>query len=191
MFKKLIIVLTALSVITAATTVISQPKQLNPDKTKIAIIQKVIEATPNVPTKDEIADRQIEQRKIEIALQNKKEKEAQEALNKQKQTAKTVAVKTTAKAIYTATFDVERWRPIVAKYPWPVEQAMLTMKRESGGNPYSVSRTDDHGLFQIHRGLATYGTRIYDPEFNIKLAYENYYAKRGWRPWYAVRGILW
>ena len=36
-----------------------------------------------------------------------------------------------------------------------------------------------------------YGEKIYDPEFNISLAYNNYYKTRGWTPWYAVRGILW
>jgi len=89
--------------------------------------------------------------------------------------------------------NCEAYRGLVSKY-FPAEQvdnALLTMKLESGCNKDAVSPTDDHGLFQINKGLKTFGKQIYDPEFNVKLAYEGFYAKRGWRPWYAVRGILW
>jgi len=92
-----------------------------------------------------------------------------------------------------ATSGVEQWRPLVAKY-FPanqVDNALLTMSRESGGNPRAVSRTNDHGLFQINGGLQTYGEKIYDPEFNVSLAYNHYFKNRGWTPWCAVRGILW
>lgn len=60
------------------------------------------------------------------------------------------------------------------------------MSKESGCNPNAVGRTNDHGLFQINKGLAIHGKKIYDPEFNVRLAYEGYYKKRGWNPWYAV-----
>lgn len=87
----------------------------------------------------------------------------------------------------------DSYRGLVTKY-FPanqVDNALLTMRLESGCNPRAVSLTNDHGLFQINNGLANHGTVIYDPEFNTKLAYEHYFSTRGWTPWYAVRGILW
>lgn len=56
------------------------------------------------------------------------------------------------------------------------------MLAESGGNPDAESRTDDQGLFQIHDGYSTYGDRVFDPSFNIQVAY-GYYSRRGWEPW--------
>jgi soluble lytic murein transglycosylase-like protein len=89
---------------------------------------------------------------------------------------------------------VEKWRGLVAKY-FPsnaVNTALSIMACESGGNPNAVSHTNDHGLFQINGGLQAYGEKIYNPEFNIKLAYTNYYATRGWQPWVCASklGIL-
>lgn len=87
--------------------------------------------------------------------------------------------------------SVEQWRPLVAKY-FPanqVDNALKIMACESKGNPNSVSRTNDHGLMQIHNGLAAYGQQIYNPEFNIRLAYTNYYARRGWQPWSCRRKV--
>ncbi len=78
------------------------------------------------------------------------------------------------------------YKPLVEKYDWPVETAMLVMSEESGCNPNKVSNTDDHGLFQLH------GIRIYDPEQNIAYAYHNKYvtsrrgAPRNFSAWYAV-----
>lgn len=84
---------------------------------------------------------------------------------------------------------VEQWRSIVAEYDWPVDQALAIMKCESGGNPNSVSRTNDHGLMQINKGLALYGEQIYDPAFNIAIAYKFYYSQRGWQPWSCARKL--
>lgn len=87
--------------------------------------------------------------------------------------------------------NVEQWRSLVAKY-FPasqVDNALRIMACESKGNPNSVSRTNDHGLMQIHNGLAIYGQKIYNPDFNISLAYSQYYAKRGWSPWSCSKKI--
>jgi len=89
------------------------------------------------------------------------------------------------------TAGVEQWRPLVAKY-FPanqVDNALKIMACESRGNPNAVSRTNDHGLMQIHKGLAIHGQKIYDPEFNIQLAYNNYYKTRGWQPWTCRRKV--
>lgn len=66
----------------------------------------------------------------------------------------------------------------------------LVIQKESGGRANAVSRTNDHGCFQIHDGLQDYGRAIYNPELNARVAYAKYKI-RGYRPWYAVRGILW
>ncbi len=87
--------------------------------------------------------------------------------------------------------NVEKWRPLLEKY-FPanqVDNALRIIECESKGNPNAISRTNDHGLMQIHNGLQIYGTRIYDPEFNIQIAYNNYYTKRGWKPWTCSRKL--
>lgn len=173
---------------------VAQPTEVpKTKKENVKKIQEVVEMKlPKTgPTKDEVARAQIAQRQAlvakQIELENLKKQEEQKKADEAAQTAK-MAVKQVAVA--SASYNVEQWRSIVAKYPWPVDQAMLTMSRESGGNPRAISKTDDHGLFQIHHGLANYGQAIYDPETNVRIAY-NMYKARGWRPWYAVRGILW
>lgn len=169
--------------IASTTQAIAQPTEIpKTEKENVIKIEKTIAIPPLNPSKDEIAQEQIAQRQAELAKQ--------EALE-EAEAAKTAVTTVTQVATQAVSYNVEQWRPIVAKYPWPVDQAMLVLARESGGNPRAVSKTDDHGLFQIHGGLATYGEKIYDPEFNVALAYNNYYKTRGWRPWYSVQGILW
>lgn len=93
--------------------------------------------------------------------------------------------------------NCEAYRGLVAKY-FPssqVNNALLTMKRESGCRPNAVSATNDHGLMQInyrwHAGkVGGVKSRLYDPETNIRIA-AGIYQGRGWSAWYAVRGILW
>lgn len=78
---------------------------------------------------------------------------------------------------------VERYRALIAQYNWPVDTALAIMQAESGGNPNAVSPTNDYGLMQIHDGLQTYGPQIFDPAFNIAIAYNVKYRSRGFRPW--------
>jgi hypothetical protein len=90
-----------------------------------------------------------------------------------------------------STPGVEQWRPLVAKYDWPVNTALDVMRLESGGNQYSANTTDRHrdrngnvicigsyGLFQI----ACLDGVVYDAETNIAIAYRKWKA-RGWQPW--------
>lgn len=70
----------------------------------------------------------------------------------------------------------ECWRSEIAKYSWPVEQAMKVMRCESGGNPNAVNeRSNARGLFQILGGTL-------DPVENIAHAHRMW-LKRGWQPW--------
>lgn len=91
----------------------------------------------------------------------------------------------------------EQYRSLLSKY-FPADQinnAMLTMQKESGCRSNAVSPTDDHGLMQINcryhcSKVGGNVNALYDPETNIKLA-SQIYAGRGWTAWYAVQGILW
>ncbi|MEK7447837.1 MAG: transglycosylase SLT domain-containing protein [Patescibacteria group bacterium] len=193
MRNKIIATLAIVPIVASTGLGSAQPTEVPKTETEnVKKIQEVVEMQipSEGPTKDEIASAQIAQRQAEIAKQIELEN-----LKKQEEQKQIEATKAQELANKVATAGVkpnaEQWRSIVAKYPWPVDQAMLTMSRESGGNPRAISATDDHGLFQIHGGYAKYGEKIYDPEFNISLAYNNYYKTRGWTPWYAVRGILW
>lgn len=69
---------------------------------------------------------------------------------------------------------------------WANVRAVIT--EESGGNKFAISPTDDHGCFQIHKGLAFYGEQIYDPEYNAYVAF-NMWKRRGWNPWYCCRWL--
>lgn len=193
MRNKIFATLAIVPMIASSGLVIAQPTESSEtQKENVQKIQEVVEMElpRSEPTKDEIAQAQIAQRQAEIAKQVELENLRKQEEQKQIEAAKAQEL---ANRVSTAGIkpNAEQWRSIVAKYPWPVDQAMLTMSRESGGNPRAISATDDHGLFQIHGGYAKYGEKIYDPEFNISLAYNNYYKTRGWTPWYAVRGILW
>lgn len=86
-----------------------------------------------------------------------------------------------------ATFPVgcENYRKEVSKYAWNVEEALLVMSKESGCNPYAVSPTNDHGLFQLNNQA------VYDPAQNIAIAFGKWKNPRlgtqpNWSAWYAV-----
>jgi hypothetical protein len=100
-----------------------------------------------------------------------------------------------APKVYAA--GVEQWRPLVAKY-FPanqVENAMIILKNESGGDPYQISPTDDHGLMQLNcsfigsKGAGGWCTwfgvtreQLKDPELNVRLASE-VWKRSGWGKW--------
>jgi hypothetical protein len=69
--------------------------------------------------------------------------------------------------------------------------AHCIIRHESGGNPSAVSRTNDHGLFQINgvhaRNFQTVTGKPFYP-YVYKEAYNGKYAawlwrQQGWRPW--------
>lgn len=78
----------------------------------------------------------------------------------------------------------DNYYDLVAQYDWPIAGAMRTMYEESRCDPNAVSKTNDHGLFQLH------GQPVYDPAENIAIAYSMYVdARRGshnFSAWYAV-----
>ncbi len=194
MRNKILAALVGIPMLASTGSAIAQPINIPKTETQNVVkIDKIVETKINdQPTQDDIAAKQIANYQAELSKQAAAEnlKIQQEQANAQ--AAAAAAAQTAQKAVtQTVSYNVEQWRPIVAKYPWPVDQAMLVLSRESHGNPNAVSQTDDYGLFQIHHGLETYGQKIFDPEFNVWLAYNYYYKDRGWTPWYSVRGILW
>jgi hypothetical protein len=92
--------------------------------------------------------------------------------------------------------NCESYRGIVARYfpSHQINNALLTMSKESGCRPNAVSPTNDHGLMQINivhsQKVGGNIAALYNPETNIRIA-SQIFAGRGWTAWYAVRGILW
>lgn len=88
--------------------------------------------------------------------------------------------------------DVEQWRDLAYSFFGDeVETALAVMACESGGNPYAVSRTNDHGLMQInyptwggHFGLSK--ADLYDPTTNLWVA-KQIRDIQGWNAWTAYR----
>lgn len=79
---------------------------------------------------------------------------------------------------------VEQWRPLVAAY-FPadaVDEALLCISIESGGNPNAVSASGTYvGLFQMDSGWGSFEERT-NPEWAIAVAASSY-AKKGWAAW--------
>lgn len=72
------------------------------------------------------------------------------------------------------------------------DNAVVIARCETGDtwNPRIVSRTDDHGIFQINRRWNGEGWRlganIYDPVWNTRIAYY-FWQTRGWSDWTCAR----
>lgn len=75
-----------------------------------------------------------------------------------------------------------QYTSLFEQYNWPVATMMAIMHAESGCNPNAISPTNDYGLMQIHDGLALYGQQIFDPAFNISIAYQKY-TSQGLHAW--------
>ena len=120
-----------------------------------------------------------ENEQLQKDLQAKREKQAADAKLAAAQAKKPAAVAVSG--------GCEAYRPLVQKYFGSATAgAMIVMSHESGCNPNAISPTNDHGLFQLN------GIRGYDPEENIRIAYQQKFVtpRRGTNPnfsaWYAV-----
>lgn len=160
-------------------------------------VPKIVLSLTNIV---EIADDNFKVKKVESRAEIKAKK-AKILAEKKRQERLVQQAKINRQKMRSATFagpgNCESYRGLVSKY-FPASQvnnALLTMKRESGCRTNAVSRTNDHGLMQInyrwHAGKVGHvKNRLYDPETNIRIA-AGIYNGRGWSAWYAVRGILW
>ncbi len=125
----------------------------------------------------------LNRQKEELEKQLQSRREEQTHLAQAKQQRETIK----APAVSISNGNCESYRPLVQKYFGnATEAAMITMAKESGCRSNLVSVTNDYGLFQLHN------MPIYDPEENIKTAYQVKFLKprRGTTPnfsaWYAV-----
>jgi soluble lytic murein transglycosylase-like protein len=79
-----------------------------------------------------------------------------------------------------------RWRALVARYPWPVGEALSVLRCESGGDA-TAYRSGNYGLFQInaiHAWRVAGNLRaLFDPETNVRVAFDIWRDNAGWRPW--------
>lgn len=185
----------AIPVVFIFTGSMPEPRQTEINRSLKLDIKKKDVHIEQLEKKKTDAEKQAEELKkqndqLQKDLQAKRERQANEAkvaaANQQK-----AAVANVGKP-----GNCESYRGIVAKY-FPADQinnALLTMSKESSCNPTAVSPTRDHGLMQINEvHLAKVNGNVnalYDPETNIRIAGQ-IYSGRGWTAWYAVRGILW
>lgn len=85
--------------------------------------------------------------------------------------------------VITASYRCSSYSGLFEQYNWNVATAEAICQAESQGNPNAESPTDDYGLMQINHGYEIYGSAIYNPAFNIKIAYTVKYLSNGWLPW--------
>lgn len=72
-----------------------------------------------------------------------------------------------------------------------VRTALCIVKGESGFNPGAISRTDDWGVFQIHRptwGRSYDWRRILDPVYGVGVGWAMSSRGRDWTPWTGTYG---
>lgn len=126
---------------------------------------------------------QQENEELKKQLQSKRE-EKERLAQKQRE-------EKTKPAVAVSGGNCESYRGLVAKYfaADQIDNALLTMKKESGCNTMALSSTQDRGLLQINRVHASKVggdlNALYDPETNIRVAAQ-IYSGRGWNAWYAV-----
>lgn len=92
--------------------------------------------------------------------------------------------------------NCESYRALVAAH-FPASQvnnALLTMRKESGCRANAVSPAKDYGLMQINfpshsKRVGGNANLLFDPATNIRVAAQ-IYRESGWCPWVAVRGTL-
>lgn len=74
---------------------------------------------------------------------------------------------------------------MICAYPWSCQKALAVAACESTLNP-NATNGSQIGLFQIasqyHSGRLQPGESLYDPEANVRIAYE-IYSEQGWAPW--------
>lgn len=165
------------------------------------IIVFTLQIVTNNPPLPEV-QAQPETKQIQAPQEPKKVKVTNHATKKQKPISKPQKQPVAIPRVVQSSVDSNSgncgaYRGLVAKYfpSHEVNNALLTMSKESGCNVMAKSATDDHGLMQVncYWHCAKVGgdvNRLYDPETNIRLA-KQIFDGRGWKAWYAVRGILW
>lgn len=83
----------------------------------------------------------------------------------------------------------------VSKYDWDVDIAMKIMKAESNCQPNALNPRDNHKVCSGSIGLMQVGClhveepeKLYDPKYNIEVAYR-VYTESGWNAWTTYKKI--
>lgn len=163
-------------------------------KKRDSTLQKTIDE--KIQTEQQLKQKADEAEKLK--QQNEQlQKDLQAKREKQANDAKIAAAPKAAVSTVGSAGNCESYRGLVASYfpAGQVDNALLTMRKESSCNPAAISPTHDHGLMQINEvHLTKVGGSIaalHDPETNVRLAAQIYRDRGNWSAWYAVRGILW
>ena len=86
----------------------------------------------------------------------------------------------------TAGAGTGQWDRLVARYPWPLIEALSVLSCESRGDP-AAHRDGNYGLFQINAVHAWRAggdpAALLDPETNVRVAFDVWRDNAGWGPW--------
>lgn len=145
-------------------------------------LQQTREQAKTLQLKLDEAKRQIQLKQTEVEKKAKQNKDLEKKLQSKRKAQATVAAAPQAQSAPVST-SCKSYAGLVGKYKWDTRIALAIMQAESGCNPNASSPTNDHGLMQINQGLGIYGKKIYDPAFNVKVAYETKYLRGGWGHW--------
>lgn len=150
-------------------------------------IQLKIEKSQNTNLQLQLESKQklLEQKELQIKKDEQEKQDLQKKLQSKREAEAKLALQAQVAPVFASvgSGNCESYRGLVAQYNWNTDIALAIMRAESGCRPNAVSPTNDHGLMQINQGLDIYGSKIYDPAFNVKIAYEQKYAKGGWSHW--------
>jgi hypothetical protein len=80
----------------------------------------------------------------------------------------------------------QQWEPLIARYSWPVAEALSVLHCESEGDA-AAYRDGNYGLFQVN---AIHAWRVggdlaalFDPATNVRVAFDVWRDNAGWGPW--------
>ena len=185
-------ILTALITLPVASALTNKTNQLEIQKTNVKNLKLHIQKKDSELDKK---SKEIKNQKKQNGKLKQKNKQLQKDLvskrKKQEQARLAIANKKQIATGVNRSGNCEDYRPLVKKYNWNADIALAVMSAESVCNPTAASPTNDHGLMQINQGLGIYGQQIYDPAFNVRIAYQEKYLKGGWRHWtVCTRGIV-
>ncbi len=122
-----------------------------------------------------------------IALAPKKEtSQPSEKIGQSEQYENIVPLETVEEPVHVETVEeiIRRVAHEEAMTPEETERFVRIAWCESRYNPAAVSKTNDHGLFQINARYWDFDrTRIYDAEYNTRYAMQVVYPKQGFNAW--------
>lgn len=160
--------------------------------TKVLEIQQHQDSQTKFELKTKVEQEQDKVQQLETEKQQLEQKNQE--LDKQLQAKKEAEARLAAAQKIGGLANCDAYKPLLAKYNWDTRIAMAVMKAESKCKPGEKSDTADHGLMQVNlpshypklgcaAALTCSPGPLYDPETNIRVAYQVYADSKGWGPW--------